>query len=92
MYFVNQINFVTSQCGQILRVIQYFAHIINACIRRRIQFNEINETPTVDFRASATNSTRSGGNAADTIQGFCKNARDGGFAHATRASEQISVM
>ena len=92
MHFVNQIDFVTSQSWQVLRVIQYFAHIINASIRRRIQFNEINKTPTVDFRASATNSTRCSSNTADAIQGFCKNTCDGGFAHAARTSEQIGMV
>lgn len=92
MYFVDDIHLEAPAGRRIQRAFQQFAHVVHLRVGRCIQFDQIDETPAVDFRAGAAHAAWNGSNAINAIQGFGKDACDGGFAHAARAGEQVSMM
>ena len=92
MHFVNDIHLEAAAGGRVLGVVQYLAHIVYAGMGRRIQFHQVNVTPTINFRASATNAARRGSNTGRAVQGLGENARNRRFSYTASPGEQISVM
>ena len=79
------------------RLIEQLGDLFDAAIGGCVEFDVIHETACVDVLASRARATRRGCDAALTVrsravQTFGQNARDSGFAHPPRASEQISMM
>ena len=92
MHLIDDIDLETCTGGQVLGVIQHLTHIVDAGIGSSVEFDQINKTPAVDLVAGATFTARRGSDAGRTIQRLGKNTRNGGFADAARACEQISMM
>ncbi len=90
--FVDDVHLEAPAGRRIQRAFQQLAHVVHLRVGRRVQFDQVDKTPAVDFRAGAAHAARRGGDAVNAIQGFGEDARDGGLAHAARAGEQVSMM
>ena len=92
MNFINNINFILTCGGSILRVFQHLADIINPRIRSRINFQQIHKPSTVYLHTTFTLPTRFTLLCRITIQTFCQNPRNRRFTHSARTRKQISMM
>ena len=87
VHFVNDVHLETPAGRRIQRAFQQFAHVVDLRVRRRVQFDQVDEAPAVDLGTGTAHPARGGRDAGFTIQGFGEDARDGGLAHAARAGE-----
>ncbi len=92
VHFVDDVHLETPAGRRIQRAFQQFAHVVDLRVGRRIQLDQVDETPAVDLGTGAAHAARRGGDAGFAIQGFGEDTRDGGLAHAARAGEQIGVV
>ena len=92
MHLIDDVYLEPGTGRQILGIIQYLTHIIDAGIGSRVEFDQIDKTTAVYFQAGAAFTARCGSDAGRTIQRLGKDSRNGGFADTARAGEQVSMM
>ncbi len=92
MHFVDQIDLVSAPRGGVLNVVQQLAGILDLRSRRRIHFDQVDEAAFCNLSARITLATGLGANAHLAIEAFREDARDGGLADTSCASEQIRMM
>ena len=90
--FVDDIHLETRIARRIQRALQQFAHIVDLGVGRGIQLDQIDETPAVNFTASAALAAGRRGNARQTVKRLGEDARDRGLAHPARAGKEIGVV
>ena len=78
-------------------LLQQALHFVHAAIAGGVQLGVIDKTAGINRRAGRALAAGRGGNAAGAIHAcaverFGQNARDGGFAHTTRAGKQIGMV
>ena len=92
MYFIDEINLVSSHRRSVASVVQNLAHVVDAGIRRRVELEQIDEAAGIDVDTRRTDSARRRRDALHAIEALRKDARDRRLANAPRPCEQIRVM
>ena len=92
VYFVDQVNLVTTACGCVLDVVEQITGIVDFCLRCGIDLDQVNETSLIDFFASTAFAAGFGCNPGLTVECFGEYASDGRFANTTRTRKQIGMM
>ena len=92
MDFVDQVNLKTTPRWRILHVVEQFTHILDPGTRSRIDLDQIDAAPLVDFTAGCAFTARLGTDALFAIQRLCKYSCDSGLAHTASTAEKVSMM
>ena len=93
VHFVDQVDLVAAHRRRIARVVEDRAHVVDAGVRRGVEFEQVDEAARVDVDARRAGAARRGGHAVgDAVQALGEDARDRGLAHAARAGQQVGVM
>ncbi len=92
VHFVDQVDLVAATRGHVLRVLDQFAHVVDAGVGRGVDFQQIDVAAGVDRQAGLAFAARIGAGAALAIERLGEDARDGGLADAAGAGEQECVV
>ena len=92
VHFVDQVDLDPPAAGHVLRVVDHFAHVVDAGIAGRVDLEQVDEPPRVDVAARIALAAGLGGGSALAIQRLGEDAGDGGLAHPARAGEEEGVM
>jgi hypothetical protein len=92
VHFVNDVDLETADGRCVLRVIQHFAHVVDAGIGRCVQLQQVDKAPGVDLRAGGAYTARGGGNAGLAIERLGQNPRYRGLADTARTGKQVRMM
>ncbi|MCY1531089.1 hypothetical protein D9M68_663020 [compost metagenome] len=90
--FVDHVDLEASGARCVHRLFQQLRHFLDAAVRRRVQFEVIDEASRIDFRARAAHAARLGRDARFAVERFGQNARKRGLAHAPGSGEQPGVV
>ena len=58
VHLVNQIHFVTPRSRHVFGILDELAHVVHARIAGRIDFEQVDKPPSVDFLTGGTDTTR----------------------------------
>ena len=92
VHLVDQIDFVAGMGRRVLHVFQQLTGVLDLCLGRGIDFNQVNRSTLGNFRAGPTLTTRCRSDASVTVETLGENTRNGGLAHAAGACKQVSMM
>ncbi len=93
VHFVDQVDLEAPDRRHVARVVEHFAHVVDAGVGRGIELQQIYEAAGVDVHAGGAGAARLGGDAVgDAVEAFREDARDRRLADAARAGEKICVM
>ena len=77
---------------QVLRVIQYLAHVVDAGIRRGVELDQVDKAPGINLRTRRAHAARRRRDAGFAIQALGEDARHRSLADAARAGKQIGMV
>jgi len=90
--FIHDIDFIAPLVGRKIYFIAQVAHIIDAGVRSRIDFNQIQKTPLVNRLAMFTLVTWAESQIRfQTIDRFRQQTRRGGLSRTARSGEEIRM-
>ena len=92
VHFVDEVDLVAASRGSVLDVVEQLAGVVDLGVRRRIDFDEVNEPSGINFAASAANAAGCRRDAGFAIEAFGEDPRDGRLADTTGTCEQKRVM
>ncbi len=98
MHLINKVYLVAPLGRRVLNVIEQFAGIFYFGSRSSVDFDQVDKTAFIDGLATIALTAGCRGNSlipapiSGTVKAFRQNARQRGFADATRASKQVSVV
>ena len=92
VHLIHQVNLVSSTRWRVLHVIQQLASILDLGAGSCIDFDQVNETPFIDFHTGGTHAAGFRTDTRFTVERFGEDTRHGGLTHTARASEQISMV
>ena len=92
VHLVDQVDLVATACRRVLGVVDQVAHIVDAGVACRIDFEQVDKAALVDLHADAANATGLRGRPLLAIQRLGEDPRDRGLADAARAGEEEGVM
>ena len=92
MHFVDDEHLETPAGGRVERTFQQIAHVIDLGIGRRIELDQIHETPGVDFGAGRALAARGCRDSSLAVEGLGDDSRQRGLAHSAGAGQQIGMM
>ena len=92
VHFVDQIDLVARMARCVLDVVQQFAGLVDLGARGRIDFDQIDHAPLIDFKAGAAHTARPTRYALFTVERLGQHPRQRSLAHPARAGEEIGVM
>ncbi len=92
MHLIDQIDLEATVAGHVLRAILQVVHILDPALGCPIHLNEINKAPFGNRHTGSAFATGCGTHPLLAVQAPRQYSRNGGFADATRAGEQIGVM
>ena len=92
MDFVDHVDLEPAPGGRVHGVFEQLPHLVHLGIGGRIDFQEIDKAPPVDFLARRTATTGLRRHAGLTIQCFGKDAGNRRLAYASGPGEEIGVV
>ena len=92
VHFVDQVDLVAAARRRVLHVVEQLARIIDLGARGRVDFDQIDAAPGLDFAAARALEAGFGADAALAVQALGEDARHRGLADAARAGEQEGVV
>ncbi len=93
VHFVDQVDLVAPDGRRIARVVEDLAHVVDAGVRRGVEFQQVDEAAGVDVDACRAHAAgRRGDAVGDAVEALGENARDGRLADAARAGQKVGVV
>gem|GEM_PF-111797 len=92
VHFVDEIHLKAPRVGHVLSAVLQVVYVFDFVLRRPVHLDKIYESSFTDRRACIATATGRGTHPLLTIQAARKHSRNGGFANAAGAGEQIGVM
>ena len=89
--FVDDVDFELRRGGRKLGGLAEVAHLLDAVVARAVDFEDVERAAFGDFLAARVGLVDVHLGAAGAVQAFGEDARDGGFARAARAAEEVGV-
>ena len=91
MRLVEDDDFVAAPGGRVADHFAQLANLVDAAIRRRVDFDHIERIPQTDFSARVALVARFRGGALHAIERFGEDARRRRLPHAARAGKNVGV-
>ena len=92
VHLVDEVHLVATARGGVLDVLEQFAGVVDLGARCRIDLDQVDEPPLVDFTAGSTDAAGRRGDAGFAVQALGKDARNRRLAHSAGAREQEGMM
>jgi len=92
VHFVDDIDLEATTCRRVHRILEQLAHLVDLGVGRRVYFEQIDETPAVDFLARRTDAAGRGADAGLAIEGLGQDPGQRRLADATGTGKQIRVV
>ena len=92
VHLVDEVHLVAAAGRRVLHVVEQLARVVDLRPRRRVDFDEVHETPAVDLLAGPAYAARLGSNAGLAVQTLREDSSNRGLADATRPGKEKRVM
>ena len=92
MHLVDEVHLVATTGRCVRDVLQQFAGLIDLGARGGVHFDEVKKPSGVNVTAGGALAAGAGAHASLAIEAFGKDARDGGFTHATGAGKEVGMV
>ena len=92
VHFVDQIDLEAPAARRVLHVVEQLTGVFDLGAAGRVHFDQIDETPFVDFPTYRAGAARGGADAGLAVQALGDNPRNGGLAHTAGTGEQVGVV
>ena len=92
VHLVDEVHLVAAAGRRVLHVVEQLARVVDLGPRRRVDFDEVNETSAVDFPAGPAHAARLRSNAGLAVQTLSEDSGDRGLADAAGPGKEKRVM
>jgi hypothetical protein len=97
VHFVDHVDLEATDHRLVDRLVEQRGDLLDAAVRRRIEFHVVDEAAGIDVAAGRADTARVRGDAAlpvgaGAIERLGQDARHRGLAHAARAGEQVGMV
>ena len=92
VHLVDEVHLVAPARRQVLRVLDYLAHVVDAGVAGGVDLEQVDEAARIHRLAHRADAAGFGPDATFAIQALGEDARDRGLAHAAGSGEEEGVM
>ena len=90
--FVDQVDLVAPRRRRVARVVEYFPHVVDAGVRRRVELQQVDEPAGVDVGARRADAAGRRGDAGGAVEALGQDARNRRLADTPGSGEEIRVV